>query len=105
MQWLLNADGPVDLWKNAHWNGTDIFTMAEHLVCVAESKRTGVIHIAAPDHTTKASMARYFIDVLDLPVTAIRYVDEPRVFRVLEPDIELPEVHRSLKRLASAILS
>lgn len=104
MQWLLNAQGPVDLWKNAYWNGTDIFTMAEHLVRMAEDEKTGIIHIAAPDHTTKASMARYFIDVLNLPVTGIRYVDEPRIFRVLEPDVELPEIHSSLKRLASSIL-
>jgi len=103
MQWLLNAQGPVELWKNAYWNGTDVSTMAEHLVRVAEGKRSGIVHISAPDHTTKASMARYFIEVLNLPVTGIRYVDEPRVFRVLHPDIELPEVHESLKRLAQEI--
>lgn len=105
LAWLLSVKGPIKAWRNVCWNGASVRIMAKWLVKMAEDDRVGIVHLAAPDHTTKAEMVRFFVEALDLPVTAIQYLDEPRVFRVLEPTIELPETYRTMRELAQEIKS
>lgn len=103
LAWLLNAKGPIAAWKNAYWNGGTVRAMAKWLVALAEGDRTGVVHVAAPGHTTKASMIKHLVETLDLEVTSVRYVDEPRSFRVLEPDFELPDLSVALREIVQEI--
>ncbi len=89
LHWLLNATGPVEAWQNALWNGLSVDGMANVLVWLAGKKRTGVVHVASPEALSKASMVNYFVDKLGLPITGIRYVDEPVIDRRLEPDSDI----------------
>ncbi len=89
LHWLMNSTGQVDAWTRALWNGLTVDGMANVLVHLACTKRTGVVHVAAPNEMSKAQMVNYFVDALNLPVKGIRYVDEPRIDRRLEPDPDL----------------
>lgn len=103
LAWLLNAKGPIETWMNAYWNGGTARAMAKWLVKLAESSRIGVVHVAAPGRITKAAMVQRLVGALDLGITSIRYVDEPRVFRVLLPDFELPAIDEMLEEVIQEI--
>ena len=102
LRWLLDAKGTVKAWMNAIWNGGSADRMAEALLNLAEGDLTGVIHVAAADHVTKAWMVEYLIDALNLPLS-VEIVKEPQISRALWPDVTLPHVKQSLDELISQL--
>lgn len=105
LRWLMNATGQVDAWTRALWNGLTADGMANVLVYLASKKRVGVVHVASPNEMSKATMINYFVDALGLPVKGIRYVDEPRIDRRLEPDSDLKvqPLPQSLEKLVEEL--
>ncbi|KKM76617.1 hypothetical protein LCGC14_1378390 [marine sediment metagenome] len=105
LHWLMNATGQVDAWTRALWNGLTADGMANVLVYLASKKRTGVLHVASPNEMSKAAMVNYFVDALGLPVKGIRYVDEPRIDRRLEPDpdLKVQPLPQSLEKLVEEL--
>jgi len=102
LHWLRTAEGTVEAWDNAFWTGTTVEIMAETLVALAESDREGVVHASSPTMTTKGWMVEMFIGELGLPLK-ICHAKEPRVFRALFPDVELPPVEKTLTAYAKEI--
>lgn len=105
LHWLLNARGRVDAWMRACWNGTSALRMAGHLVDLAEGGgdgRGGVYHIASPTDVTKGWMVRKFVEELNLPLD-LKMVNEPVIWRVLEPDIETIPVEKMCDELIAEI--
>ena len=102
LRWLLQAQGEVEAWTRAHWNGTSVAVMAETLVELAEGDRTGVVNVASASQTTKAWLVAFFQAHLELPIT-VRDVMEPRIYRVLLSDIELPGLYAALEGLVEEI--
>lgn len=102
--WLLHARGAVDAWASAYWNGTSARRMAEQLVKLAESKNTGIVHVAAPteERLSKAWMVEYFADALDLRLN-INITREPKTWRILEPTIETISVREMCAELVAGI--
>ena len=102
LAWLLEAKGTIKVWKNAYWNGTSVAGMAEELLSLAESFNgswpANVLHIASSTYMSKARMAMQLVSGLDLPIS-IEIVDKPYIWRVLEPDIELPPVEQMLDEI------
>ncbi len=105
LHWLVNATGQVDAWTRALWNGLTADGMANVLVHLASGKRVGVVHVASPNAMSKAAMVNYFVEALSLPVKSIRYVDEPRIDRRLEPDpdIKIQPLPQSLEKLVEEL--
>lgn len=109
LRWLLTAEGTIDVWKNAWWNGTSVITMAAMLVSLAQTgrtpaDRTGLVHVASEGAISKAEMARYFVDNLVLPLK-LREVSEPRIWRVLASDYRLPDMEKSLAKCVDHVLA
>ncbi len=107
LHWLTNATGQVDAWTRALWNGLTADGMANVLVYLAVQKRTGVVHVASAEALTKAAMVNYFVDRLSLPISGVRYVDEPRIDRRLEPDpsVQVVPLPHSLEKLVEELCS
>lgn len=105
LRWLLDAQGPVDAWTKALWNGFTVEAMANVLVYLAGGRRSGVIHVASEEAMSKAEMVDYFVQKLDLPITGIRYMDEPRLDRRLEPDpsVQVVPLSHSLSKLVEEL--
>ena len=97
----MDATGQVDAWTRALWNGLTADGMANVLVYLASTKRTGVVHVASPNEMSKAALINYFVDALSLPIKGIRYVDEPKIDLRLEPDpdIVVQSLPQSLEKL------
>lgn len=102
LQWLLKAQGEVEAWMRATWNGTTADIMATKLVELAESDRTGLIHVASLKVTTKAWMVKTFAQVLGLPIT-IKETVEPVLVRALYPDVELPDAEGTMRAYAEEL--
>lgn len=96
VRWLLDAEGSVDVYTSAYWNGTDVGTMARCLVELAAGDRSGVIHAASEGVWTKAQMAEYLVKHLKLKLQ-LREVEKPLIMRALEPDVVFPDVERCLE--------
>ena len=90
LHWLVNASGTVDAWMRAYWNGTSARHMAGHLIDLAEDPpEKRIVHVAAHEDVSKAWMIEWFVEQLDLPrIKTVRLVNDPQIWRVLEPDIE-----------------
>lgn len=95
VHWLMHAEGTVDAYTSAYWNGTDVGTMARCLVELAGSDRSGVVHAASESVWTKAQMAEYLVKHLKLKLK-LQETDQPLIMRALEPDLVLPDVELSL---------
>lgn len=104
LRWLMHAEGEVQGWVNAEWNGTTVPVMAEKLVELAEGDRHGVVHAGAPTPTTKYAMVVLFVEELGLPLTVVP-VEEPRINRVLSMDsaLRLPTVEMALREYARSL--
>jgi dTDP-4-dehydrorhamnose reductase len=102
LRWLLGAQGEVDGWVHAYWNGSSVAVMAEKLVELAEGDRTGVVFAGSALWVTKAFLIEYFREALDMPIT-MRPTREPLLYRAFEPDIELPELNAALQDLVEEI--
>lgn len=102
LHWLLHAEGEIKVWERAWWNGTSVERMAEELVKLAEKGCSGIVHVASITSMTKADIARYLADKLELPVT-LRPVKEPWIYRTLAPDVELPPVETLLAELVEQL--
>ena len=89
LHWLLTAQGEVEAWDNAWWNGTTADIMAFKLVELAEGHQVGVVHVSSETEVSKGWMMQMFTDALNLPLE-ITHTEEPRIFRALEPDVILP---------------
>lgn len=98
--WLLGATGTIDVWKAAYWNGTSVQRMAKELVKLIGEPKSRTIHVASETNMTKAMMAKYIVEKLNLPVS-LNLVDEPKIWRVLEPDVKLPPVEEMLEELCN----
>lgn len=99
LKWLLSAKGKVEAWDNAFWTGTTVDIMAAKLVELAEGDRDGVVHAASPRSTTKGWMVEMFANRLDLNIEVIHTLT-PSINRVLQPDVELPDVEPTLEHYA-----
>lgn len=103
VRWLIEAEGNVQAWTKAFWNGGSVRAMARALVDLAEGDKEGVVHVAAEKRVTKAWMVEYLIDALDLPVGTINLINKPYIWRALEPDIVLPPVKDSLDEVVEEL--
>lgn len=105
LRWLLNARGQVEAWTDALWNGLTVSGMANVLVYLAGRKRTGVMNVASEEAMSKSQMINHFVDKLDLPITGVRYVDEPKIDRRLEPDpsFQLQPLRHTLDKLVEEL--
>jgi dTDP-4-dehydrorhamnose reductase len=103
LRWLLDARGVVQAYAQTYWNGSTASHMARALVDLAESERTGIVHVAAERAVSKGWMVEYLADALDLPISSIEVVSEPRINRALCPDIELPPVREVLDEIIAWI--
>ena len=101
--WVLNAKSPIQAWTAALWNGGSVKVMAKALVDLAEGDKTGILHVAAKRHVSKAWMVEYILEQLDLDITTIQLTDTPAIWRALEPDIVLPPVKDSLDELIEEV--
>jgi len=106
LRWLLEARGPIVGWHGARWNGTTADIMARTLVQEAGcgGVNSGVVHRASPTEMTKLEMVELFAERLQLPVV-VEPAAEPRVWRVLLPDWELPDVRETLLAYAEELRS
>ena len=105
LAWILSAHGKIEVWKNAFWNGVTVKQMARTLVTLAEQwpqkmgeNQQRVIQVGCKNYMSKARMAKYLVEKLDLPVS-LELVDTPLIYRVLEPDIEFPSVESVLDEI------
>jgi dTDP-4-dehydrorhamnose reductase len=105
LNWLINAKGRVDAWMRANWNGTSARHMAEHLVDLAEHPpEQAIVHVAAAAPVTKAWMVEWFVEQLGLDdITSVHLVNDPQIWRVLEPDIETIPVVEMCNELVEEI--
>lgn len=104
LRWLLDATGTVEAWMHAYWNGGSVWQVARELVRLAESGRRGIIHLAAPEPVSKAWMIEYLADALNLKVS-IQMMPEPRIWRGLLPDVDLPSVKDALDEVIEKVRS
>lgn len=95
LSWVLNSKDIIEVWKNAFWNGTSVKMMATQLVKLIGTEGGRTIHVASETYMSKAQMAKYIVEKLNLPIS-LKIVDEPKIWRVLEPDIVLPPVEQML---------
>ncbi len=102
LKWLLHAEGEVEAWDNAEWNGTTADIMAATLLELAEGDRVGVVHVASDQLATKGWMVDMFTETLKLPVK-VTHKSFPHIFRALEPDVVLPNVEGVLKAYAEEL--
>jgi len=99
LPWIIaHQQGTIEAWTRAYWNGGSARAVAQKLLDFSEQKRTGLLHLAAADPVTKAWMVEYALSSLDRPVN-VRLVDKPRIWRALQPDVELQPVKMSLDEL------
>ena len=102
LRWLLDSRGEVSAWARAFWNGSSVQEMAKALVILAESNLTGTIHAASPTYISKSQMITYLAEGLALPIspTALWH---PSIWRVLQPDYELPPVANMLDQVIAEV--
>lgn len=99
-RWVVDSRKKIKAWMRAYWNGGSARAMAHALVDLAETgPRSGVVHVAALQPVTKAWMVEYIVDALNLPIGEVILESEPKIWRALDPDIELPPVKDSLDEL------
>lgn len=104
LNWLLHESGIIDAWKDAYWNGTSVKRMAGHLLDIALDPATAgkLLHVAARAAVSKAALVQRFVEALDLPVS-LAFVDKPRIWRVLEPNIETVPVMQAVDELVNEV--
>lgn len=104
LRWLLAAQGQVEAWQNALWNGLSVQAMANRLVVLAGQQRTGVMNIASSEAMSKAQMINYFVERLGLSLS-VRYMSCPILDRRLEPDplITVQALPDSLEKLVQEL--
>jgi dTDP-4-dehydrorhamnose reductase len=102
LHWLMHAEGRVQGWANAKWNGTSVPIMAGKLLDLAIGRRTGVVHAGSPGPVTKLWMVEMFVSELGLPLKVVP-VQEPRINRVLSMDGNLPPVRSALVEYARSL--